>query len=57
MHPLGGRWGGTPLQDAVCAGHREAASFIRSLGGTISEDFGGTRLFDAARFDRRLTGV
>ncbi len=42
------RWDGTPLQDAVCTGHREVATALRLSGGTMSESFGSTRMFDAA---------
>jgi hypothetical protein len=42
------RWGGTPLQDAVCTGHREVATALRLSGGIMSDSFGSTRMFDAA---------
>ena len=42
------RWDGTPLQDAVCTCHREVATALRLSGGTMSESFGSTRMFDAA---------
>jgi hypothetical protein len=42
------RWGATPLQDAVSAGHQQIASIISGAGGIISGPFGKNHIFEAA---------
>jgi hypothetical protein len=42
------RWGATPLQDAVSAGHQQTASIIIAAGGVISSTYGKAHVFQAA---------
>ncbi len=42
------RWGATPLQDAISAGHQQTASIIITAGGIMSGSYGKTQVFQAA---------
>ena len=42
------RWGGTPLQDAVKAGHMQVAKVLKSNGGIVPEVDGAIQICNAA---------
>ena len=42
------RWGGTPLEDAVTAGHVPVANLLRSKGATMRPGSGASKFCDAA---------
>ena len=44
-----GRWGRTPLQDAVDGSHNGMVAMLRSKGGTLQESLSAMQVLDAVR--------